>query len=50
VTSVSGQIVEGETAEPITETTLTEAPEGALRLMWIAMVALAVGMVIARWP
>ena len=50
VSSVSGQIVEGETAEPITATTLTEAPEGALRLMWIAMVALAVGMVIARWP
>jgi hypothetical protein len=50
VTAVSGQIVEGGTAEPITETTLTEAPEGALRLMWIAMVALAVGMVIARWP
>jgi hypothetical protein len=50
VTSVSGQIVEGEAAEPITETTLTEPPEGALRLMWIAMVALAVGMVIARWP
>jgi hypothetical protein len=50
VTSVSGQLVEGDVAEPITEATITEAPEGALRLMWIAMVALAVGLVITRWP
>ena len=50
VTSVSGQITEGDATEPITEATLTEAPEGALRLMWIAMVALSVGLVITRWP
>ena len=50
VTTVSGQIAEGDVTEPITEATLTEAPEGALRLMWIAMVALAVGLVITRWP
>ena len=50
VTSVSGELVEGDDTEPITATTLTEAPEGALRLLWIAMVALAVGLVIARWP
>jgi hypothetical protein len=50
VTSVSGSLVEGDVSEPITEATLTDAPEGALRLMWIAMVALAVGLVIARWP
>jgi hypothetical protein len=50
VTTVSGRLVEGDVAEPITEATLTDAPEGALRMMWIAMVALAVGLVIARWP
>ena len=50
VTAVSGQIAEGDVSEPITEATLTEAPEGALRLLWIAMVALAIGLVITRWP
>jgi len=50
VTTVSGELVEGGASEPITTATLTEAPEGALRLLWIAMVALAVGLVIARWP
>ena len=50
VTSVSGEIAEGDVTEPITEATITEAPEGALRLMWIAMVALAIGLVITRWP
>jgi uncharacterized protein YjeT (DUF2065 family) len=29
---------------------MTQAPEGALRLLWIAMVLLAVGLVITRWP
>ena len=43
-------MIEGDLTEPITEATLTEAPEGALRLLWIAMVALAAGLVIARWP
>ena len=50
VTSVSGEIAEGDVTEPITEATITEAPEGALRLMWIAIVALAIGLVITRWP
>jgi hypothetical protein len=50
VTSVTGELVDAGTAEPITETTLTQAPEGALRLLWLAMVALAVGLVISRWP
>jgi hypothetical protein len=50
VTSVSGTLAEGDRSEPITEATITAAPEGALRLLWIAMVALAVGLVISRWP
>ena len=50
VTSVSGVLAEGDVAEQITEATITAAPEGALRLMWIAMVALAIGLVISRWP
>jgi uncharacterized protein YjeT (DUF2065 family) len=29
---------------------MTRAPEGALRLLWIAMVLLAAGLVITRWP
>ena len=29
---------------------MTSAPEGALRLLWIAMVLLATGLVITRWP
>jgi hypothetical protein len=37
-------------AEPITARSLTAAPEGALRLLWLAMVGLAAGLVIARWP
>ena len=35
---------------PIDAAAMTEAPEGALRLLWIAMVLLAVGLVAARWP
>jgi len=50
VTSVSGELVDAAGVEPITEASLTEAPEGALRLLWLAMVALAVGLVITRWP
>jgi hypothetical protein len=50
VTSVSGVLAEGDVSESITEATITSAPEGALRLMWIAMVALAVGLVLSRWP
>ncbi|MDP9184252.1 MAG: hypothetical protein M3O29_01110 [Actinomycetota bacterium] len=50
VTSVSGELVGEHAVEPITEATLTEAPEGALRLLWLAMVSLAIGLVITRWP
>jgi hypothetical protein len=50
VTSVSGVLAEGDVSEQITEATITAAPEGALRLLWIAMVAMAVGLVISRWP
>ena len=50
VTSVTGELVDGGAVEPITEASLTDAPEGALRLLWLAMVALAVGLVITRWP
>jgi hypothetical protein len=50
VTSVSGILAEENGSEPITKATITAAPEGALRLLWIAMVALAVGLVISRWP
>ena len=50
VTSVSGELVDAGASEPITASSLTDAPEGALRLLWLAMVALAVGLVITRWP
>ncbi len=50
VTSVSGVLAEGDVSERLTEATITAAPEGALRLLWIAMVAMAVGLVISRWP
>jgi hypothetical protein len=50
VTAVDGELVAGGVAEPITEGTLTAAPEGALRLLWVAMVSLAAGLVVARWP
>ena len=36
--------------EPIDVGVMTAAPEGALRLLWLAMVLLAAGSVIARWP
>jgi hypothetical protein len=48
--------VEGDVAyedgrhEPIDLAAMTAAPEGALRLLWIAMVLLAVGSIAARWP
>jgi hypothetical protein len=50
VTSVTGELVDAGATEPITASSLTEAPEGALRLLWLAMVALAVGLAIGRWP
>jgi hypothetical protein len=50
VTAISGELVADGVAEPITERSLTGAPEGALRLLWLAMVTLAAGLVVARWP
>lgn len=51
IASVSGTLTLADgTTEPITTATLREAPEGALRVLWIAMVALAAGLVVARWP
>ena len=50
VSTVSGALVEDGVSEEITAASLTEAPEGALRLLWMAMLALAVGLVITRWP
>jgi hypothetical protein len=49
-TWVSGEIVVDGESEPIDRRALTAAPEGALRLLWLAMVTLAVGLVAARWP
>jgi hypothetical protein len=50
VTSVTGELVADGTTQPITAATITDAPEGALRVLWPAMVALALGLVITRWP
>jgi len=50
-TGVEGSVAYDDgTTEPIDAAAMTAAPEGALRLLWIAMVVLAVGLVIARWP
>ena len=50
-TSVQGSITDaGGAHEPIDVAMMTAAPEGALRLLWIAMVLLAAGLVITRWP
>jgi hypothetical protein len=50
-TAVTGQIsYDDGTQLPLDAAALTRAPEGALRLLWIAMVLLAVGLVISRWP
>jgi hypothetical protein len=49
VSSVSGEIVLADgTREPIDVSALRTAPEGALRAMWVAMVLLAVGLIVAR--
>ena len=51
VIAVTGQIsYDDGTQVPLDAAAMTQAPEGALRLLWIAMVLLAVGLVIARWP
>ncbi len=50
-TAVTGEIsYDDGTREPLDAAAMTRAPEGALRLLWIAMVLLAVGLVITRWP
>ena len=50
-TAVTGQIsYDDGTQVPLDAAAMTQAPEGALRLLWIAMVLLAVGLVITRWP
>ena len=50
-TAVTGEITyEDGTRVPIDTAAMTLAPEGALRLLWIAMVLLAAGLVITRWP
>jgi len=50
-TSVHGSIIDDDGAhEAIDVAMMTAAPEGALRLLWIAMVLLAAGLVITRWP
>ena len=50
-TAVTGQIsYDDGTQVPLDAAAMTRAPEGALRLLWIAMVLLAVGLVISRWP
>jgi hypothetical protein len=50
-TDVHGTIAyEDGTSEPIDAAAMTSAPEGALRLLWLAMLLLAVGLVATRWP
>jgi hypothetical protein len=48
---VRGSIAyEDGSAEAIDAAAMTDAPEGALRVLWIAMVLLAAGSVLAHWP
>jgi hypothetical protein len=50
-TQVEGTVrYDDGTSERIDTAALIAAPEGALGLLWIAMVLTAVGSVIARWP
>jgi hypothetical protein len=50
-TRVEGSITYDDAAdETIDAAVMTAAPEGALRLLWVGMVLLAAGSVIARWP
>ena len=49
VASVSGTLeLDGGEREPITERTLTRAPEGALRAMTVAVASLAISLVVLR--
>jgi hypothetical protein len=48
---VEGSVTYGDGArEAIDAAAMTAAPEGALRILWLAMVLLAAGSVLARWP
>jgi hypothetical protein len=50
-TAVTGEIAYDDgTRVPLDAAAMTRAPEGALRLLWVAMVLLATGLVITRWP
>jgi demethylmenaquinone methyltransferase/2-methoxy-6-polyprenyl-1,4-benzoquinol methylase len=49
-TSVEGVVVYADgTREPIDRDRLIAAPEGALRVLWLAILALSVGSLLARW-
>jgi hypothetical protein len=37
------------TAERLDRQTLIAAPEAGLRLLWLAMLALSIGALVARW-
>jgi hypothetical protein len=51
VASVRGELVMRDgTIEELDVSALRDAPEGALRILWVGMVALAVALVAARWP
>ena len=51
ITAVDGTLTRQDgTTEPITAASLRAAPEGALRVLWLGMVTLAIGLVLARWP
>ena len=49
-TSVDGEIVYADgSRERIDRDSLIAAPEGALRVMWLAILALSIGSLLARW-
>lgn len=51
VASVTGEVLLNDgTKEELDAASLREAPEGALRVMWVGLVLVAIGLVIANWP
>jgi len=47
---VSGEVVYADgSREPIDRDRLIAAPETALRVLWLAILALSVGSLLARW-
>jgi hypothetical protein len=51
VTAVRGELAFGDgSMERLDAAAMRAAPEGALRVLWLGMVGLAVAMVAARWP